>query len=210
MPCADRARLARPPGVVQCRRPHGARRNAGPDCAMPQRGYVCSLRRNLCRPRLFSKQMTGDAQCSTRSSRSRSPRPSTRRASMSIMGEAGIDVLVADLQAQPAVPAGRLPVLLLRIHGCHRRQPLSAGLHLSARPSRRLRLYRQPHGELREEARQILARDRHDHVEWHAGRHAARRRTHQELRQRRPAHRRRARVHPRRRRDGVAPGAAAG
>ena len=61
------------------------------------------------------------------------------------------------LQAQRAVPARRLQILLLRGHGCDRRQPLPAGRRLPEGQARDRGLRGQQHGGLREGARQVLA-----------------------------------------------------
>ncbi len=53
------------------------------------------------------------------------------------------------LEAQCPVSARRLPLLLLRHHGCDRRQPLSAGADLSQGQARAGGLYRLRHGDLR-------------------------------------------------------------
>ncbi len=53
-----------------------------------------------------------------------------------------------DLQAQRAVSARRPSRQFLRLHGCHRRHPLSAGVRLSQGRAGKGRLYRPPPGEI--------------------------------------------------------------
>ena len=108
------------------------------------------------------------------------------------------------VQAQRAVSARRLPLLLLRQHGCHRRQPVPADPGVPQGQARRGRLRRLRHGELREGARQVLAgRPRlGDHGQ--PGGEQQARGAHQEARRRAPG-RHRNRVSPRRRRGHAAP-----
>ena len=60
------------------------------------------------------------------------------------------------LQAQRAVPAGRPPLVLLRLHGCDGAQPLSADPRLSQGRAREGGLLRPPAGELPERGGAVL------------------------------------------------------
>ena len=110
------------------------------------------------------------------------------------------------LEAQRAVPARRLSLLLLRDHGCHRHQPLPAGARLSQGQARAGDVHRLRDGELREGTRQALAAGARPRHHRQPVDHAARGGAHQEAR-RRAQGRRGAGLPARRRRGGPAPGA---
>ena len=110
------------------------------------------------------------------------------------------------VQAQRAVPARRLSLLLFRQHGCHRRQPIPSHPRLSQGQARAGRLCRLRHGEFRKGARQVLAGGPRPRGHGQRGGDAAGRGAHQEAGWRHPPGRRRSRISSRRRRGGPAPG----
>ncbi len=69
-----------------------------------------------------------------------------------------------NLEAQHSIPARRLPLFLLRLHGCNRDQSLSARARLSQGQARERRLHRIPAGAFRARAGKILDPGRENHV----------------------------------------------
>ena len=101
-----------------------------------------------------------------------------------LLDDAGIDVLVATSKHNIQYLLGRLPLLLLRHHGCDRHQPLPAGARLPQGQAGERRLRRLRHGDLREGARPVLAARARPGAHRQRGGHAAGGGAHQEARRR--------------------------